>query len=54
MTTTAKCTHHWIIETPHGPISKGRCKKCKTTRDFENSIHVRVNQISLAKETVDA
>ncbi len=20
------CTHHWIIETPDGPVSKGRCR----------------------------
>lgn len=33
------CVHHWIIEVPQGPISKGRCKKCGAERDFPNSSH---------------
>jgi len=31
------CKHHWKIEAPSGHISKGVCKKCKTTKDFYNS-----------------
>ena len=54
MTTTVKCAHYWIIETPKGPISKGRCKKCKITKDFENSIKVDINHLSLRKEARDA
>ena len=34
--TTATCRHHWIIETPTGPVSKGVCKLCGEERDFEN------------------
>ena len=30
------CRHHWIIETPNGPVSKGICKLCGEKRDFEN------------------
>jgi len=30
------CTHHWIIETPNGPISKGVCKLCGEEREFSN------------------
>jgi hypothetical protein len=30
------CRHHWIIETPNGPVSKGVCKLCGEERDFEN------------------
>ena len=35
--TTAQCAHHWIIETPDGPISKGKCQLCGEEREFNNS-----------------
>jgi hypothetical protein len=28
--------HHWIIETPNGPISHGCCEECGQNRDFKN------------------
>jgi hypothetical protein len=31
------CQHHWLIETPHGSTSHGRCKRCGEERDFRNS-----------------
>ena len=33
---TDTCRHHWIIETPSGPFSKGVCKLCGEEKDFEN------------------
>lgn len=30
------CTHHWVIETPLGPTSKGKCKICGEEREFSN------------------
>ena len=30
------CTHHWIIDPPNGPISKGVCKLCGEEREFSN------------------
>lgn len=33
---TETCRHHWIIETPNGPFSRGVCKLCGEERDFEN------------------
>lgn len=30
------CTHHWIIDSPIGPISKGVCKICGEQREFCN------------------
>jgi len=30
--------HHWIIETPKGPTSKGKCRFCGFTQDFDNTI----------------
>lgn len=31
------CRHHWIIESPHGALSNGRCKVCGEERQFRNS-----------------
>ena len=31
------CRHHWIIETPQGALSNGRCKRCGEGREFRNS-----------------
>ena len=31
------CRHHWLIESPHGALSKGRCKLCGEERQFRNS-----------------
>jgi hypothetical protein len=30
------CRHHWVIGTPSGPTSEGRCKLCGTIRSFYN------------------
>ncbi len=34
---TDECRHHWIIESPHGALSGGRCKICGEEREFRNS-----------------
>lgn len=34
---TEGCTHHWLIESPSGPVAHGRCKLCGEERDFDNS-----------------
>ena len=31
------CRHHWVIESPHGATSEGRCKLCDEVREFRNS-----------------
>src|SRR3972149_483899 len=31
------CRHHWIIESPRGALSDGRCKICGEERQFRNS-----------------
>ena len=36
--TTTHCPHHWVIETPEGPVSIGKCKLCGEEREFNNSI----------------
>ena len=32
-----ECIHHWVIAPASGGDSKGKCKKCKTVREFSNS-----------------
>ena len=39
--TTPHCPHHWIIETPEGPVSNGRCKLCGDEREFNNSMGIK-------------
>ncbi len=34
---TPQCRHHWVIESPHGATSNGRCKVCGEVREFRNS-----------------
>ena len=34
----AACPHHWVIERPSGPVSKGVCQRCGEERDFQNYI----------------
>ncbi|MGE3076782.1 MAG: hypothetical protein AB7N24_07950 [Dehalococcoidia bacterium] len=34
---TTLCRHHWVIETPNGSVSAGRCKRCGIDREFRNS-----------------
>ena len=31
------CRHHWVIDSPHGATSMGRCKLCSEVREFRNS-----------------
>ena len=33
------CQHHWVIATPRGAMSEGRCKRCGEEREFRNSAH---------------
>ena len=37
MVSNVICAHHWVIETPAGPLSHGRCKLCGQDREFRNS-----------------
>jgi len=41
----APCVHWWIIETPNGATSTGRCKYCGAEREFKNVFEPDINQI---------
>ncbi len=34
--TKGTCKHHWLIEPPSGPTSKGVCKICGEVKIFDN------------------
>ena len=34
----AVCHHHWLIEVPDGPVSRGKCRLCGGTQEFKNVI----------------
>jgi len=51
--TETECVHFWVIKPAQGPLSRGRCKRCKLTRDFENSVWTDTKHITLAKEQSD-
>jgi hypothetical protein len=34
------CCHHWVIESPSGPVSAGTCRDCGEIREFKNSIQI--------------
>ena len=31
-----RCSHYWIIDSPNGPTSVGRCKYCGAVKEFTN------------------
>jgi hypothetical protein len=34
--------HHWIVSPPEGPTSRGRCRTCRKTATFANSLDAGV------------
>jgi hypothetical protein len=32
-----RCRHHWVIASPSGTMSVGRCRRCGAVREFRNS-----------------
>ena len=39
--TTIRCSHHWIIKIPEGPVSMGICRLCGEKREFSNSFDTK-------------
>ncbi|MQA01150.1 MAG: hypothetical protein GEU80_17845 [Dehalococcoidia bacterium] len=33
----ASCVHHWFLETPDGPESRGTCSRCGIVKSFPNT-----------------
>jgi hypothetical protein len=48
-----KCMHHWIIEPPDGPTSKGYCKYCGAVAEFFNDYRRDVKNMESSIEGVD-
>ena len=34
--------HYWVIESPQGPTSKGKCQICGYTQEFSNAIDTNI------------
>ena len=32
------CVHHWIIDSPHGHMSFGKCRFCGKVTEFSNTL----------------
>lgn len=32
------CQHHWLIERPNGPVSRGTCRASGEEREFQNYV----------------
>ncbi|HYM13970.1 MAG TPA: hypothetical protein VEZ14_00225 [Dehalococcoidia bacterium] len=37
MVAAPECIHHWVIASPNGAMSLGKCKVCGLEREFPNS-----------------
>jgi len=37
MTSTVTCTHYWILPSPNGKITVGKCRNCKEIKEFNNT-----------------
>ncbi|MBI2405568.1 hypothetical protein HYV21_00740 [Candidatus Microgenomates bacterium] len=33
-----ECAHHWDIESPNGPTSRGICRHCGDEQEFSNTL----------------
>ena len=33
-----ECVHHWIIDSPHGHMSYGKCRFCGAVTEFSNTL----------------
>jgi hypothetical protein len=42
VTKQQKCIHHWIIDSPHGQFSYGKCKRCGTVAEFSNTVTIDI------------
>jgi hypothetical protein len=36
----SECRHRWLIESPNGPTSQGKCTVCGEVGEFKNSMPV--------------
>jgi len=43
------CKHHWVIEPPNGPFSRGKCKQCGAEKVFDNILADLLAQKDLAE-----
>lgn len=44
--------HHWVIESPNGPTSRGKCQFCDEEREFRNGLDLGLRQLQRADSDV--
>jgi len=43
------CVHYWMIESPAGPTSRGKCRKCRAVKTFCNTNPERLQDEAMRK-----
>lgn len=38
------CVHHWVLESPRGELTPGRCKKCGKEKEFTGETSYRIGR----------
>jgi hypothetical protein len=38
------CIHHWVLESPRGELTPGRCKKCGKEKEFTGETSYRIGR----------
>ena len=38
------CVHHWVLESPKGELTPGRCKKCSKEKEFTGETSYRIGR----------
>lgn len=41
--------HHWLIDSPKGPASRGICRACGEERDFQNYLEETFGNVYLGR-----
>jgi hypothetical protein len=50
---TPDCRHHWVIESPSGPTSQGKCRSCGIIRTFKNAFDDLLPSVKTAEGTLE-
>ncbi len=43
------CQHHWLIDSPNGPVSRGICRVCGEEREFLNYLEKTFGDVYLGR-----
>ena len=49
----SRCIHHWLIDTPDGPVSQGVCKYCREVKYFDNVLQDKYSSESTPRDLMN-